>query len=320
MSGGKEGGSSYDPTMAYQAGMADYSPNVDWKASGSIDPGSNDYAAFSAGWDQAAADRKMTSMFESFGSAGRSSQETQDNKDYQQGLYGAMTNKDSAFSDIAEADLRIQRMGTEDDSGYEDFVGTLSGQHGDNYGYVWDPEQSYKGSKDLLGGTGAGAWRAVGAEEYADLAANVGTTMSKYGGLVNAEGHEFGSYGENTKEFDALLSQRFDMATESATATTAQINTDTSRAELFGLTYELTPEQRAGKINDSFAGLWSEENESRLTELGTSLQRDIDHGGVERGIESGTTQVKDTQVGTPLSAPIAVDEEDEGLLTSTSVF
>ena len=119
---------------------------------------------------------------------------------------------------------------------------------------------------------------------------------------------------------DTLYGEYLDAANTATDYIDRLIEKERSNAQLLGIDYNLTPEQRSQRINDYFANIW---DESKQTELETLFEKWGNPEGftdwqVTRGTATEPGEPKEdeiTSVTSPASAPapptlLGTDEED----------
>lgn len=253
-------------------------------------------------------------------------QEIASKEAYQTRHYGILADPTATFEQITESDLRTQRQGTKDESGYDDFAGALAEQYGEGFGYVYDPEHSIMGARDRVGGTGQGAWRAIGQEEFATLAADRTGTMEAYGGLVDSSGNEVWAGWEEAIKGEGLRDQAIVDYTEALRYATDTVNSMISQerqnALLMGVDYNITDESKTQRISNQLAtdDRWTSSMQTDLDQLiadygaGDFVQdifRGEKGGAANPPPKAGTTKVR---LG---AGATALTEEDEVLGTTS---
>lgn len=119
---------------------------------------------------------------------------------------------------------------------------------------------------------------------------------------------------------DELFSERLTNASLATDYVTSQLKEEASTANLLGVDFNVTDEQKAGRINDYFATLWGEGSQKELDTLIKNYggPDGFDgNWGVTRGNASNTTSTTQasadktisTSRGVPKLATLATDEE-----------
>jgi hypothetical protein len=120
------------------------------------------------------------------------------------------------------------------------------------------------------------------------------------------------------QERDQLFTQYMDAASAAADYVNAEIQDEMANAKLIGVDYDITDEQRQQRINNYFATIWGEGQQSQLQQL-------MDEYGSPKGFEGWTVQRgdpsayagaqepgKEVSVGAskPLPPTLLTDEEE----------
>jgi len=128
------------------------------------------------------------------------------------------------------------------------------------------------------------------------------------------------------KRRDQLFSERLTNASLATDYITQQLNEEASTARLMGVDFNVTDEQKAGRISDYFATLWGEGSERELESLikewgapeGFSGTWDIVRGNAKNFTDQtkpDTSTTIATGKGVPRLATLAtLDDEEEALL------
>ena len=128
------------------------------------------------------------------------------------------------------------------------------------------------------------------------------------------------------KRRDTLFSERLTNASLATDYITQQLNEEASTARLMGVDFNVTDEQKAGRISDYFATLWGEGSERELESLikewgapeGFSGTWDIVRGNAKNFTDQtkpDTSTTIATGKGVPRLATLAtLDDEEEALL------
>lgn len=90
-------------------------------------------------------------------------------------------------------------------------------------------------------------------------------------------------------EMDNFWAMKYDAANQAVSDINTQLTNEASQAKLYGLDYAIDEMDRSSRINNKFAEIWSEENESALQKLIT------DYGTTKTwtsGIVRGTPETK----------------------------
>lgn len=128
------------------------------------------------------------------------------------------------------------------------------------------------------------------------------------------------------KQRDKLFSERLTNASLATDYITQQLNEEASTARLMGVDFNVTDEQKAGRISDYFATLWGEGSERELESLikewgapeGFSGTWDIVRGNAKNFTDQtkpDTSTTIATGKGVPRLATLAtLDDEEEALL------
>lgn len=126
-------------------------------------------------------------------------------------------------------------------------------------------------------------------------------------------------------ERDSIYSNRMDAATSAVDYINRQIAEEQSNAALMGVDYQITDETKAQRINNYFASIWGESDESKLNQLMKDYGNPTGHKGftVVRGVATeakGDTPAENQTVatsGAPASTVLTSDEDQLGGSTTT---
>lgn len=291
---GGSSGSSNGPGGGYQAGYDAYQTGSDpYQGMG----GSN----YNEGWMYAAQNAQNTkqeddvssllsSMMEGFHSGAaetshHAASEYDPTEDY-------LTNIDTTFAHLNEY------VGTagNPDAVYE----TLTEYNGKSYG--WDTVNNSWAERDTPGqfiyNADTGTW-----DSYESPSGGYGWTGSQWeasGSNLDNYSRIYNSSGDmyERSTFDDMMGGRMDAANAAVDYVNQQIEDERSNANLLGVQYEVDPGQKSQRVNDYFASMWSEGDESKLSALAKVWGVDLDLSGVTRGNadnadtgKSGTTLV-----------------------------
>jgi len=128
------------------------------------------------------------------------------------------------------------------------------------------------------------------------------------------------------KQRDKLFSERLTNASLATDYITQQLNEEASTARLMGVDFNVTDEQKAGRISDYFATLWGEGSERELESLikewgapeGFSGTWDIVRGNAKNFTDQtkpSTSTTIATGKGVPrLATLVTMEDEEEALL------
>lgn len=145
-------------------------------------------------------------------------------------------------------------------------------------------------------------------EEVAEVVEPVDEYMEKYG-VSEAQ------YKQDVSTRDSLFKEYMDSASSATTYITNEINKERANAQLLGIDYSITDEQKSARINDYFATMWGEGAQGQLDTLITKYGNPEGFDGtwlVKRG-DGSTGQ----GAGTPEDTTLATSQTAGGGGTST---
>lgn len=144
---------------------------------------------------------------------------------------------------------------------------------------------------------------------------------------MQAEAQAKAEAKQASQKVDDLYRSKFSAAHSAIDKVDAQLAEEMSYAKVGGADYSYTPEQRKERINNVFATLWGEEDESRLSSLekqygsGSNkwtldIVRGVDkgtEGALDKDAKSAGSAVDPTKVLSRLLGGGATEEDDEKL-------
>jgi hypothetical protein len=258
--GGKGGGGGgWDPVSGnLQSGYAAFKPGQTAAGSthpyfgGTVDPGHPDFQYYQAGWDRAQADYQK---------------QMEEQAMYQEMLGGLMGAQEEAARAAEEAQRRASYMNVlaNPSARFGDVTGALQGIGADasDFGYVWDPSQSYD---DI-----SGAWRPMTEDEFNTMGEDRATAVDQYRGIRTADDTDWYDTWTKALEGEAQRDDAYggylDAANTAIDYVNEQIGREQSNANLLGIDYNITDESKQERINNYFASVWSESDQSSLQDL-----------------------------------------------------
>jgi len=292
MGGGKH--HTDNSASMYQLGMSHFKPGANPANGG---PWANN-PYYMAGWQQAQADYNrdalMQQMMESFmsGGAEESSGPSPEEIAHQQRIAGIMANPSASYSDAAEA----------------------LGLDSDPYAVAWDSEVN--------------KWVGLDEQAFNSLTEDRAGAIDRYRGIRTQDNTDWRDKWDKAlkgeAERDDLYSNYLTAANTATDYINQLIHDERASANLRGVDYTITDEAKQERINNYFATIWSEEDQTKLQGL-------MDKWGtpdgftdwvVTRGqadaansdIANGGGLIKTPSSGLNVKPPKASGEEDEDIL------
>lgn len=136
------------------------------------------------------------------------------------------------------------------------------------------------------------------------------------------------SYGDESGNLDTLYGNYLSAGEQATDYVNEQIKQEKSRANLLNIEYDITEEEKASRISNQFANLWTSTDDQALRNLVDTWGEPLGFGGFtyNRGTASGDTPADDSGPGGPTGAAdtgtgtIITDEEEDTLGSSTTIL